>query len=74
MMTLEQAQREILRHDFDMFLTEEPSMADGGNGIMVPGCPACKKRMETMHHFRHHVAEDVLPLIYSYQREPGEEG
>jgi hypothetical protein len=32
-------QSEIRRHDFSTFLTEEPSMANGGPGVVVPGCP-----------------------------------
>jgi hypothetical protein len=35
-------QAEIRRHTFDTFLTEEPSMANGGPGVVVPGCPACR--------------------------------
>jgi hypothetical protein len=73
MMTLEQAQHEIMRHDFDTFATETPTMAAGGKGVVVPGCPACKKRFESMHQFKDHIAKDVLPAIFSYQREPGDD-
>jgi hypothetical protein len=72
-MNLQQAQRELLRHDFDTFLTEEPSIAQGGNGVVVSGCPTCKKRMESLNQFMCHLAEDVLPEIFRL-REPGEEG
>ena len=54
-------QTEIRRHTFDTFLTEEPSMANGGPGVVVPGCPACRKRLFTMANFMDHLAEDVLP-------------
>ena len=40
-------QTEIRRHTFDTFLTEKPSMANGGPGVVVPGCPACRKRIQT---------------------------
>jgi hypothetical protein len=30
-------QTEIRPHDFSTFLTEEPSMANGGPGVVVPG-------------------------------------
>ena len=30
-------QREILRHQFDTFVDEPPSMAQGGRGIVCPG-------------------------------------
>lgn len=56
-------QTEIRRHSFDTFLTETPSMADGGPGVVVPGCPACRKRINTMHQFLDHLAEDVLPPL-----------
>jgi hypothetical protein len=56
-------QAEIRRHDFSTFLTEEPSMADGGPGVVVPGCPACKKRIQTMAQFMDHLADDVLPAL-----------
>jgi hypothetical protein len=35
---------EIRRHDFDCFVTEPPSIAQGGKGVVVPGCPACKNK------------------------------
>jgi hypothetical protein len=38
---------EIRRHDFDCFVTEPPSITQGGNGVVVPGCPACKKKIYT---------------------------
>jgi hypothetical protein len=54
-------QSEIRRHDFSTFLTEKPSMANGGPGVVVPGCPACRKRINTMAQFLDHLADDVLP-------------
>lgn len=33
-------QSEIRRHDFSTFLDENPSTAQGGPGVVVPGCPA----------------------------------
>jgi hypothetical protein len=32
-------QSEIRGHTFDTFLTEEPSIANGGPGVVVPGLP-----------------------------------
>lgn len=72
--TPEQAQREIVKHDFDTVVDNPPSIAEGGTGVVVPGCPQCKKRFNTMHQFTSHIADDVLPLNFSYQREPREEG
>jgi hypothetical protein len=61
-------QAEIRRHSFDTFLTEEPSMANGGPGVVVPGCPACKKRLFTMASFMDHLADDVLPDLINRLR------
>lgn len=41
-------QQEILQHDFSYFVDEPPSIAQGGRGVIVPGCPACMKRINTM--------------------------
>jgi hypothetical protein len=56
-------QQEILRHDFNYFVEQPPSIAQGGKGIVVPGCPACQKRINTMSQFPDHLAEDVMPAL-----------
>jgi len=38
-------QTEIHRHTFDYFVENPPSMAEGGKGVVVPGCPPCQKRI-----------------------------
>jgi hypothetical protein len=60
---LKALQREILRHDFDCFVDNPPSIAQGGKGVVVPGCPACKKQINTMNQFLHHLAEDAMPAL-----------
>lgn len=60
---LKALQTEMRRHDFSTFLTETPSMAEGGSGVVVPGCPACRKRLFTMANFMDHLADDVLPAL-----------
>src|SRR5262249_17052092 len=37
-------QKEILRHDFRTFVENPPSVAQGGRGVVVPGCTTCNKR------------------------------
>jgi hypothetical protein len=49
------------RHTFDTFVDTPPSIAQGGNGVVTPGCPACRKRLFTMANFMDHLADDVLP-------------
>ncbi len=56
-------QKEILRHDFNYFVDQPPSVAQGGKGVVVPGCPACKKRINTMNQFLDHLAEDAMPAL-----------
>jgi len=54
---------ELHRHDFSTFVDEPPSVAQGGNGVVVPGCPMCKKRLGTTAHFLDHLTDDVLPAV-----------
>ncbi len=54
-------QTEIKRHTFDYFVENPPAVAKGGKGVVVPGCPACRKRINTMPQFLDHLAGDVLP-------------
>jgi hypothetical protein len=56
-------QAEIHRHDFSHFIDEPPSIAEGGKGVVVPGCPACKKRINTMPQFLDHLANDAMPAL-----------
>jgi len=60
---LRAVQQEILRHDFSYFVDEPPAIAQGGKGVVVPGCPACKKRLNTMNQFLHHLTEDAMPAL-----------
>jgi hypothetical protein len=41
-------QKEIQRHDLSYFVDEPPSVAQGGRGVVVAGCPACRKRINTI--------------------------
>ena len=54
-------QQEISKHDFSYFVENTPSVAQGGNGVVVPGCSVCKVRINTMNSFVEHLANDVLP-------------
>jgi len=45
------------------FIHEPPSIAQGGRGVVVPGCPACRKRINTMGKFLDHLAEDAMPAL-----------
>jgi hypothetical protein len=56
-------QKEIRRHDLSYFVDEPPSVAQGGKGVVVAGCPACKKRINTMTQFLDHLASDVMPVL-----------
>ena len=56
-------QQEIRRHDFNYFVLDPPTMAQGGKGVVEPGCPACLKRINTMSQFLDHLADDVMPAL-----------
>jgi hypothetical protein len=56
-------QKEIHRHDFSYFVDEPPSIAQGGKGVIVAGCPACKKRINTMQQFLDHLSKDAMPAL-----------
>jgi len=56
-------QKEIHRHDFSYFVDEPPSVAQGGMGVVVSGCPACKKRINTMTQFLDHLTNDAMPAL-----------
>jgi hypothetical protein len=60
---LDAIQREIYRHGFDTFVDEPPTTARGGNGVVVAGCPACKKRLQSMNEFLRLLAEDAMPSL-----------
>lgn len=59
----EEAQLELMRHDWDTFCTQPLSVAEGGKGVIVPGCVACKKLLYTNNQYLSHLALDVLPEI-----------
>jgi hypothetical protein len=55
--------KEIHRHDLSYLVAEPPSVAQGGKGVVVSGCPACKKRINTVTQFLDHLANDVMPEL-----------
>jgi hypothetical protein len=56
-------QKEIQRHDLSYFVSDPPSVAQGGRGVVVAGCPACRKRINTMAQFLDHLANDAMPAL-----------
>jgi hypothetical protein len=52
-------QTEITRHNFDTFVDEPPAVAQGGKGIVVVGCAACKVQMQTTSQFLQHIAAGI---------------
>ena len=55
-------------------MDDPPSVAQGGKGVIVTGCTACKKRTNTNAQYLEHLADDVLPVIlrqaFATAREP----
>jgi hypothetical protein len=60
---LQAAKTELMQHGWDNFVDEPPSVAQGGKGVVVTGCPRCRKRLNTTGQFMRHLADDVLPAI-----------
>jgi len=56
-------QSELRRHSWDTFVDEPPSIAHGGRGVVVVGCPACRKKLYTVSQFVEHLARDVIPKV-----------
>jgi hypothetical protein len=56
-------QKEIHRQYFSHFIDEPPSVAQGGKGVVVGGCPACRKRINSMSQFLDHLANDAMPAL-----------
>lgn len=67
-------QKEIQRHDFSYFVDEPPSVAQGGKGVVVAGCPACKKRINTIPEFLQHLSNDVMPVLIERLSDTGASG
>ena len=60
---LQAAKTEITRHHWDTFVDDPPSIAQGGKGVVVSGCPTCKKQFGTNTRYLEHLADDVMPVI-----------
>jgi len=60
---LSAAKTELMKHSLDTFVDAPPSVAKGGRGVVVTGCPACRKRFQTVNQLMYHLADDVLPKI-----------
>jgi hypothetical protein len=57
------AKAELQKHSLGTFVVNPPSVAEGGQGVVVTGCPACLKRFGTVNQLMRHLADDVLPVI-----------
>jgi hypothetical protein len=60
---LHEAQAELQRHVWGTYIDKGVSIALGGDGIVTPGCEACRKRIDTNSQYLQHLADDVLPGI-----------
>jgi hypothetical protein len=54
-------QQELRKHQFDTFVDNPPSVAQGGHGVVAPGCTACRVRLNTHDQFMGHLVFEVLP-------------
>jgi hypothetical protein len=42
------AREEMRKHFFDTFVDEPPSIAQGGRGVVISGCPGCRKKLQSL--------------------------
>ena len=63
MKILSAAKAELMKHSLSTFVDQPPSVAEGGSGVVVTGCPNCRKRFGTVNQLMHHLADDVVPKI-----------
>jgi hypothetical protein len=59
---------ELHQHDFLTFVDDPPTVAQGGKGVVVTGCPRCKKKFGTLPQFLDHLTDDVLPQLLNRLR------
>jgi len=60
---LSAVRQEFSKHHWDTFVNEPPSIEQGGRGVVVPGCPRCRKRIQTIVQFVQHLTDDVRPKV-----------
>jgi hypothetical protein len=53
--------RELEKHRWNYFVHNPIAMADGGKGVVVPGCPTCFKRLNTSSRLTDHICRDAVP-------------
>jgi hypothetical protein len=54
---------EIQRYNLSTFIDAPPSIAQGGRGVVVTGCPMCRKQFGTIAQFVDHLTNDILPPL-----------
>jgi hypothetical protein len=57
---------EFHRHAWETFIDEPPSVAHGGRGVVIPGCPRCRARLNTVSQFVDHLSEAVFKALSEY--------
>jgi hypothetical protein len=60
---IQTAKIELMKHSWDTFVDEPPSVAEGGKGVVVAGCPRCRMLLNTTDQYLRHLADDVLPKL-----------
>jgi hypothetical protein len=63
---------EMGRHKFDTYVDDRPSIAQGGRGVVVPGCSICKVRLSTVGQFVDHLTKSIVRTVHEAAREPEE--
>jgi hypothetical protein len=54
---------EMAEHDWTTFVDDPPAIGRGGQGVVIPGCPKCRKRLNTTNQYLTHLFDDVLTQV-----------
>jgi hypothetical protein len=62
------AKAEIQRHTWGTFADGNGiSIAQGGKGVVVSGCQACRKRLQSNAQYPRHLSDDVMPVTNGFR-------
>lgn len=56
---------EIQKHTLSTFVEAPPAIGQDGKGVVVTGCPHCRKQFGTVNQLVSHITDDVLTEFFS---------
>jgi hypothetical protein len=68
--TIKIACEEMGKHTMDTFVENPPSIAHRGHGVVMSGCPGCRKKFQSVNQFIRHSMADAVPAIADLLTDP----